>query len=137
MAASITLCGTSTVKREWRLRRRSRCRRTRSVLALTALSACTLTTLTGFVIFGLPTIVAAVPSLRHTAITNLVQAGVGLPTIQTISGHKTLAMVLRYAHVHGTHVDEAVAAIGRALPGSSGNKTPTQLHRNYTRRSPR
>lgn len=31
--------------------------------------------------------------MRHTAITKLVQAGVDLPTIQRISGHKTLAMV--------------------------------------------
>ena len=38
--------------------------------------------------------------MRHTAITKLVQAGVDLPTVQRISGHKTLAMVLRYAHVH-------------------------------------
>jgi integrase len=54
--------------------------------------------------------------MRHTAITRLVQAGVDLPTIQRISGHKTLAMVLRYAHVHGAHIDRAIAAIGRALP---------------------
>ena len=61
--------------------------------------------------------------MRHTAITNLVQAGVDLPTIQAISGHKTLAMVLRYTHVHGTHVDRAIAPIGRALPELSANKT--------------
>ena len=54
--------------------------------------------------------------MRHTAITNLVQAGVDLPTIQKISGHKTLAMVLRYTHVHGRHIDEAIKAIGRSVP---------------------
>ncbi|MDH3672704.1 MAG: site-specific integrase, partial [Gammaproteobacteria bacterium] len=32
-------------------------------------------------------------TLRHTAITHLVQAGVDLPTVQRISGHKTLQMV--------------------------------------------
>ena len=62
--------------------------------------------------------------MRHTAITKLVQAGVDLPTIQTISGHKTLAMVLRYTHVHGTHIDKAIAAIGRAVPEPRANKTP-------------
>ena len=71
--------------------------------------------------------------MRHTAITNLVQAGVDLPTIQAISGHKTLAMVLRYTHVHGTHVDRAIAAIGRALPELSANKgvdiITQELHR--------
>ena len=41
--------------------------------------------------------------MRHTAITKLVQAGVDLPTVQRVSGHKTLAMVLRYTHVHGRH----------------------------------
>jgi integrase len=54
--------------------------------------------------------------LRHTAITKLVQAGIDLPTIQQISGHKTLAMVLRYTHVHGTHIDKAIAALGRTVP---------------------
>jgi integrase len=70
--------------------------------------------------------------MRHTAITNLVQAGVDLPTIQKISGHKTLAMVLRYAHVHGTHLDQAIRAIGRALPEPSVNRnhgmTTQKLH---------
>ncbi len=60
--------------------------------------------------------------MRHTAITNLVQAGVDLPTIQKISGHKTLAMVLRYTHVHGTHVDQAISAIGRAIQEPSANR---------------
>ena len=54
--------------------------------------------------------------MRHTAITALVQAGVDLPTIQKISGHKTLAMVLRYIHVHGQHIDQAMKAIGAKLP---------------------
>ncbi|MEE8273955.1 MAG: tyrosine-type recombinase/integrase [Alphaproteobacteria bacterium] len=70
--------------------------------------------------------------MRHTAITNLVKAGVDLPTIQRISGHKTLAMVLRYTHVHGAHIDTAIQAIGRGLPEppvnrSAGTITP-KLH---------
>jgi integrase len=60
--------------------------------------------------------------MRHTAITNLVQSGVDLPTIQSISGHKTLTMVLRYTHVHGNHIDKAIATIGRGLPELSANK---------------
>lgn len=54
--------------------------------------------------------------MRHSAITALVQAGVDLPTVQKISGHKTLAMVMRYAHVHGRHIDQAIRAIGRGVP---------------------
>jgi integrase len=40
-------------------------------------------------------------TLRHTAITNLVKVGVDLPTVQRISGHKTLQMVARYNHQNG------------------------------------
>lgn len=47
-------------------------------------------------------------TLRHTAITHLVQAGVDLPTVKRISGHKTLAMVERYAHQHGAHIQGAM-----------------------------
>jgi len=47
-------------------------------------------------------------SLRHTAITHLVQSGVDLPTVQRISGHKTLIMVARYAHQNGEHIQRAM-----------------------------
>lgn len=47
-------------------------------------------------------------TLRHTAITHLVQAGVDLPTVQRISGHKTLAMVARYSHQSGAHIAAAM-----------------------------
>jgi integrase len=61
--------------------------------------------------------------MRHTAITKLVQAGIDLPMIQRISGHKTVAMVLRYTHVHGQHIDQGIRAIGRTLPEASTNET--------------
>jgi integrase len=57
-------------------------------------------------------------TMRHTAITRLVKAGVDLPTIQKISGHKTLAMVLRYVHVHGEHIDAAIDALNYRFPDS-------------------
>lgn len=47
-------------------------------------------------------------TLRHTAITHLVQAGVDLPTVQRISGHRTLAMVARYSHQSGEHIANAM-----------------------------
>ncbi len=47
-------------------------------------------------------------TLRHTAITHLVQAGVDLPTVKRISGHKTLIMVERYAHQNGEHINAAM-----------------------------
>lgn len=57
-------------------------------------------------------------TMRRTAITRLVKAGVDLPTIQRISGHKTLAMVLRYVHVHGEHIDAAISALDSPVPGT-------------------
>jgi integrase len=47
-------------------------------------------------------------TLRHTAITHLVQAGMDLPTVKRISGHKTLSMVERYAHQNGAHIHAAM-----------------------------
>jgi site-specific recombinase XerD len=47
-------------------------------------------------------------TLRHTAITHLVQAGVDLPTVQGISGHMTLQMVVRYSHQNGEHIQAAI-----------------------------
>lgn len=47
-------------------------------------------------------------TLRHTAITHLVQAGVDLPTVQRISGHKSLQMVSRYAHQNAAHIENAM-----------------------------
>ncbi len=75
------------------------------------------------IVAGLDPNVVTPHVMRHTAITRLVQAGVDLPTIQRISGHKTLAMVLRYTHVHGQHIDSAISAIGTAIPEPGGNKT--------------
>jgi integrase len=76
--------------------------------------------------------------MRHTAITNLVKSGADLPTIQRISGHRTLAMVLRYTHVHGKHIDRAIAAIGRTVPQQEANEQAStvsqELHRPKLRR---
>ena len=70
--------------------------------------------------------------MRHTAITKLVQAGVDLPTIQKISGHKTLSMVLRYTHVHGRHIDNAISFLGQGVASTNaseiGNTITPKLH---------
>ena len=84
------------------------------------------------IVAGLDPNVVTPHVMRHTAITRLVQAGVDLPTIQKISGHKTLAMVLRYTHVHGQHIDRAISVIGTAIPEPNENKsagtTTQELH---------
>ncbi|WP_262422349.1 tyrosine-type recombinase/integrase [Brevundimonas denitrificans] len=53
--------------------------------------------------------------MRHTAITRLVEQGAPLATVQQISGHKTIQMVLRYTHVSNPHVDDAMTALERTL----------------------
>jgi integrase len=50
-------------------------------------------------------------TMRHTAITHLVQAGVDLPTVKRISGHKSLAMVEKYSHQNGTHIQVAMSKL--------------------------
>ncbi|MCL2878435.1 MAG: tyrosine-type recombinase/integrase [Acidobacteria bacterium] len=47
-------------------------------------------------------------TLKHTAITHLVQSGVDLPAVKRISGHKTLIMVERYSHQNGEHIQSAM-----------------------------
>jgi integrase len=54
-------------------------------------------------------------TLRHSAITHLVQSGVDLMTVRRISGHKTLAMVERYAHANGAHIADAMETLQRRL----------------------
>lgn len=71
-------------------------------------------------------------TMRHTAISHLVQAGVDLPTVQRISGHKTLSMVARYSHQNGAHIQAAMDKLEARLniesPGNSGTITP-ELHK--------
>jgi integrase len=74
--------------------------------------------------------------MRHTAITRLVEEGVPLPTIQKISGHKTHAMVLRYTHVSGAHVADAMTKLERTVPepvaadeNNTGTTITQELHR--------
>jgi len=46
--------------------------------------------------------------LRHTYASWLVQAGAGLPAVQLLMGHSTLAITARYAHLDPGHLREAV-----------------------------
>lgn len=67
--------------------------------------------------------------MRHTAVTRLVRAGADIPTIMKISGHKTVAMVLRYTHVDSAHIDAAAAALGMEFRGTTHqlSTTPEKL----------
>ena len=57
-------------------------------------------------------------TLRHTAITHLVQEGVDLPTVQRISGHKTLSMVAKYSHQSGDHIRKAMERLDKRYRGT-------------------
>jgi integrase len=52
---------------------------------------------------------AVVPhTLRHTAITWLASRAVDLKTLQAFSGHRSVAMILRYAHAQDAAIDAAL-----------------------------
>lgn len=73
-------------------------------------------------------------TFRHTAITHLVQAGVDLPTVQKVSGHKTLAMVARYSHANGAHIDAAMDKLEQRIglgvgDPKSGDVITLELHK--------
>lgn len=61
-------------------------------------------------------------TLRHTAITHLVQAGIDLPTVKRISGHKTLQMVERYSHQNGSHIQAAMDRLEQRYNLTTSNK---------------
>ena len=71
-------------------------------------------------------------TLRHTVITHLVQAGVDLPTVRRISGHKTLAMVERYAHANGAHIQLAMDKLESRLKLDSGSSKAGFTGQDYT-----
>ncbi len=51
--------------------------------------------------------------LRHTAASYLAMSGATLAEIAEVLGHKTLAMVKRYAHLTDQHTSEVVARMNR------------------------
>ncbi len=62
-------------------------------------------------------------TLRHTCASRLVMAGVDIRTVQEIMGHKTLAMTMRYSHLSGEHLSQAV---NRISSGKISERTDTK-----------
>jgi len=57
-------------------------------------------------------------SLRHTAASKMVEAGVDLVTISKILGHASIQMTMRYAHPTPEHMRLAVEKLGETLEPS-------------------
>jgi integrase len=55
--------------------------------------------------------------IRHTAASYLAMNGASLPEIAAILGHKTLAMVQRYAHLSDSHISETVERMNQKIFG--------------------
>src|SRR5262249_57562126 len=60
--------------------------------------------------------------LRHTFASRLVMAGVDLPTVKELLGHKDITMTLRYTHLSTDHKQRAVNALEQF-----GSKVPTNF----------
>ncbi len=63
--------------------------------------------------------------LRHTFASRLAMAGVSLRTLAELLGHKTLAMVMRYAHLAPAHLREAVERIADTHTSTTTDTKPT------------
>ena len=67
-------------------------------------------------------------TLRHTFISRLVQAGVSLPEVAALAGHRDVRMSMRYAHLAPQHLRDSIAAlearttVRSALSDKAGNK---------------
>jgi integrase len=50
-------------------------------------------------------------TLRHSFISRLVQAGVSLPEVAALAGHRDIRMTMRYAHLAPQHLRHSIAAL--------------------------
>jgi integrase len=64
-------------------------------------------------------------TLRHTAASHLVMAGVDIATVREILRHKSIEMTLRYSHLSPDHKKSAVEALGNALAAEAKNEAKT------------
>jgi Phage integrase family len=63
--------------------------------------------------------------LRHSGASFMVQAGVPLNTVRAILGHKSLSMVLSYAHLAPDHLRDGVGVMDLLSRDTSGDAAAT------------
>ncbi|HEX9867760.1 MAG TPA: site-specific integrase, partial [Candidatus Tectomicrobia bacterium] len=66
--------------------------------------------------------------LRHTFASRLVMAGVDLPTVKELLGHKDITMTLRYAHLSNDHKQAAVKKLEKVPPIFTTTPDSSSLH---------
>lgn len=54
-------------------------------------------------------------TLRHTFISRLVQAGVSLPEVAALAGHRDIRMTMRYAHLAPQHLRDSISTLEAKL----------------------
>ena len=71
---------------------------------------------------GLDPVKVTPHTLRHSAITFLSESGADVPTIKEFSEHRSLEMVMRYAHARDKQVDAALDRLDK------GETKPEPVH---------
>ena len=63
-------------------------------------------------------------TLRHTTASRLVMAGVPIPTVKDILGHKDIQTTMKYAHLSPSHIQASIekGSVGHLFSGT-GTKT--------------
>jgi site-specific recombinase XerD len=62
-------------------------------------------------------------TLRHSFISRLVQAGVSLPEVAALAGHRDIRMTMRYAHLAPQHLRQSIALLEARRIARSENLT--------------
>jgi integrase len=63
-------------------------------------------------------------TLRHTAASLGIQAGVDLYTVKEVLGHSTIALTERYSHLANRALKEAATKMGALIKNNAGSTKP-------------
>jgi integrase len=66
-------------------------------------------------------------TLRHTFVSRLVQAGVSLPEVAALAGHRDIRMTMRYAHLAPQHLRNSIAILEARRIDRSENTLTTNV----------